>query len=460
MHCMHDPQLHDPILRHPIISQDQQVVAQLQQVSKELQAAVAQVLAGQVPVTLAVQQEKMQQASKFMQWLQKHAGLLQSLDLQLLRSFSRPGLDAQHAAAVSQLANSLQHAAAAGPLQLQSFSLSGPEVGASVLQHLPAAHLTQLAAAIAVSNSASMQALAGLSGLRCLQLSSSDTAAAPDDVLEPLSALQQLTLLHAGRVRPVQLQWVPASVQQLQLSIGHLNARQLEQLAEWMREQASIVSALDLTLNDMGHSDTWWAAVDSLVAAFHAAAAAAAGSAAATMPAAATSTGARATASSTWQLQDLKVTTFFDDNTAGSIVQHLPTGTLRRLSGDFNWNSAAHISAVCLQTSLQDLYLGDGGPGGVGLIAQADDALAALSSLQQLKRLTLNSVRRVQLQHLQLPRLQHLSMHLYSTPERPPRLRLDQLTALQTLSVKRRHAACSVRTAYRPTCASWIGEGW
>jgi hypothetical protein len=282
-----------------------------------------------------------------------------------------------------------------------------------------------------------MQALAGLSGLRCLQLSSSDTAAAPDDVLAPLSALQQLTLLHAGRVRPVQLQWVPASVQQLQLSVGRMNARQLEQLAEWLRKHASVVSALELNLSDMSFSDSWWAAVDSLIAAFQAGAAAAtAGPAAATMPAAATPTGARTAASSTWKLQDLKMVTQLDNITPGSIVQHLPAGTLRRLSGDFDWNSAAHISAVCAQTSLQDLHLGDTGLGGVGLIRQADDALAALSSLQQLKRLRLYSVRREQLQHLQLPKLQHLSMHLYWTPERPPLLRLDQLTALLTLSVK------------------------
>jgi hypothetical protein len=433
MRSMHDPQLHTPVLRHPSIIQDQQAVVQLQQVSKDLQAAVAQLLAGQVPVTLAVQQEQMQQAFTFMQWLQKHGGLLQSLDLKLLRTLNRPALDAQHAAAVSQLADALQQAAAAGPLQLQSFVLSGPEVGAGVLQHLPAAHLTRLAAAIDVSNSASMQALAGLSGLRCLQLSSSDTAAASDDVLAPLSALQQLTLLHAGRVRPVQLQWVPASVQQLQLSVGRVNARQLQQLAEWLREHASIVSHLDLNLADMSFSNSWQAAIDSLVAAFQAAAADAEAAAAAAMPAAAT---ARTTASSTWKLQDLKITTFLDNGTAGSIVKHLPAGTLRRLRGEFNWNTAAHISAVCAQTSLQDLYLGDAGLGGVGLIGQADDALAPLSSLQQLKRLKLYSVRREQLQHLQLPKLQHLSMHLYWSPERPPGLRLDQLTALQTLSVE------------------------
>jgi hypothetical protein len=94
MRSMHDPQLHTPILRHPSISQDQQAVVQLQHLSKDLQAAVAQLLAGQVPVTLGVQQEKMQQAFTFMQWLQKHAGLLQSLGLQLLRTLNRPALDA------------------------------------------------------------------------------------------------------------------------------------------------------------------------------------------------------------------------------------------------------------------------------------------------------------------------------------------------------------------------------
>jgi hypothetical protein len=78
---MHDPCLQAPLLRHPSVSQDQQIVAALQQTSMELHAAVAARLAGQLPVVLCINQ--LQRAQSFMQWLGKHASLLQSLQLQL-----------------------------------------------------------------------------------------------------------------------------------------------------------------------------------------------------------------------------------------------------------------------------------------------------------------------------------------------------------------------------------------
>jgi hypothetical protein len=127
MHRMHDPKLHMPILRHPSICQDQQVVVQLQQVFKELQAVVAQLLVGQVPVVLDVQHDKMQQAFTLVQWLQQHAGLLRSLDLQLPRSASRT--EDTCAAIALQLVDALQQAAAASaPLQLLTMSLQGSTV--------------------------------------------------------------------------------------------------------------------------------------------------------------------------------------------------------------------------------------------------------------------------------------------------------------------------------------------
>jgi hypothetical protein len=191
MHSIHDPQLHTPILRHPSISQNQQAVVQLQLVSKELQAAVAQLLAGQVPVALDVQdKQQLGHALTLVQWLQKHAGLLRTFDLQLQCGCGTDAMQAKQAAVVSQLEAALQQAAAANALQLQSFCLKGSAMGASVLQHLPASHLTRLRAEVDVQNSANMQAIAALSGLRSLQLISSDTAAAPDNMLAPLAHLQ------------------------------------------------------------------------------------------------------------------------------------------------------------------------------------------------------------------------------------------------------------------------------
>lgn len=79
--CMHEVRLLAPLLRHPSISKDQQVVAALQQTSKELQEAVSARLAGQLPVVLHA--NKLQQVQALVRWLAKHAGVLQSLYLQL-----------------------------------------------------------------------------------------------------------------------------------------------------------------------------------------------------------------------------------------------------------------------------------------------------------------------------------------------------------------------------------------
>lgn len=78
---INDPQLQAALLRHPSISQDQQVVAKLLQTSKELQAAVRQCGAGQLPMLL--QPIKLQQVQGFAQWLQKHGHLLRGLSVEL-----------------------------------------------------------------------------------------------------------------------------------------------------------------------------------------------------------------------------------------------------------------------------------------------------------------------------------------------------------------------------------------
>jgi hypothetical protein len=80
-----DPRLHAPLLRHPSINQEQQIIAALQQTSKELHAAVAARLAGQLPVVLCIKQ--LQHVQAYVRWLRKHASLLQSLHLQLPCSY-------------------------------------------------------------------------------------------------------------------------------------------------------------------------------------------------------------------------------------------------------------------------------------------------------------------------------------------------------------------------------------
>jgi hypothetical protein len=459
MHSMHDPQLNTPILRHPSISCNQQALLQLQQVSKELQAAIAQVLAGQVPVVLAVQDKKqLAHAHALVQWLQKHAGLLQSFDLQFTCSSSTDEARAERAVVLSQLEAALEQAAVVGSLQMQSFCLKGCAVSYAILQQLPAAHLTSLCAHLHMRSSSyiDMLEVAALSSLRCLQLDSCDTAAARDEVLAPLMHLQQLTQLHVGTVRPAQLQWIPASVQQLHVSVGRLKARQLEQLADCLKEHATIVRALTLDLNpDWG--EAWQIALDALVAAFEAAAAAAA----------ATSTAAGGTptsaSSSSWQLQELTVASLQDMQTAGRILQHLPAGTLTQLDCSIKWSNSEHINAVCMHTGLRSLHLiSNSNVAHENICGQADDVLVPLTDLQQLTALSLNELRREQLQHLQLPQLQelHVSFALSIVPQRAQPLRLQQLTAVTRLSVGAAQNGLQLEDALPPNLCELSWFGW
>jgi hypothetical protein len=74
---LHDTRLHTPLLRQPSIREDVQVVATLQRTSKQLKAAVGQVLQGQVLAELST--VHLQQLQGFEAWLAKHPGLLKGL---------------------------------------------------------------------------------------------------------------------------------------------------------------------------------------------------------------------------------------------------------------------------------------------------------------------------------------------------------------------------------------------
>lgn len=214
-YSIYEPQLQTPILRHPSISQDQQVVAALQQTSKQMQEAVAQLLSRQLPVVL--HPSRPQQLELPAQWLCQHAGLVKSLDVQ----FTTPGHVSkpyQIADRASELESALVAAAsAASPsnLQLQSLSINVP-VESHLLQHLPAAHLTQLDAVTNLKNKDCVDAIARLTNLQELRLTHSDLVQASDDVLRQVTAnMQRLTQLHVDRVLPMALQHLPPQLQQL-----------------------------------------------------------------------------------------------------------------------------------------------------------------------------------------------------------------------------------------------------
>jgi hypothetical protein len=245
------PWLQAAFMACPGIMQDRQVVAALLQTSKQLRQAVVHVLAGQLTVEL--QAQTLQQAQSLVLWLHANACTVRSLQLQLPSSSSATGAG-RLAAVVAALEAPLQRAAAAGSLQLQSFTLQGSITGHTILQQLPVLHLMQLCVDVNASSIASIQAVAALSSLRCLQLQC--TAAASDDVLYPLAAgLQQLTQLKIGPVTPAQLQHLPPKLQQLHVTVrlGH-DPQQLQKLACWLQQHFSIVTSLHLLEGNISSS--------------------------------------------------------------------------------------------------------------------------------------------------------------------------------------------------------------
>jgi hypothetical protein len=333
---------------------------------------------------------------------------------------------------VQHALRSLLLTADAGSISLQSLTLRGTKASVDLLQQLQALPPTALRAEIDLDCSDSLQAIAALSHLQHLQLEGLPlsgwryfNAAAADDALAPLAAgLQQLTELHINPVKPAQLLQLPPKLQQLHITLQSYSLQELQQLAAWLPSHASILSSLHLTdwpcsqSSDNERAD----ALSTLTAAFAAAAAAAA------LP---------AKARAGWQLASLSVlgltdnATLDDTASAAPLLQTLPAGSLTYLACKFGWTKTADMDALCSLTGLRHLRLMERFPYG-GL----DKALVPLSALQQLTRLELSAVRGTQLQHLQLPRLQHLVLkHLvYLGPAVPQRL--GHLSSLVVLDVR------------------------
>jgi hypothetical protein len=268
------PELQAALLRHPSISQDQQAVAALLRLSKSTQAAVAQQLAGQLQVVLHAR--KLQQGHALVQWLRKHADLLQGLELRLVSSMH---IDRMHGRSSADLTDALQralaHTSAAGTLRLRSFTLRGISASTGILGFLPAAHLTHLDACVDLERSDALQAVGRLSQLRCLALTSLTSirpSGAVVSLLLPLAGLQQLTELRIGPVHAVQLQelpQLPPRLQQLHLAMriqpGPRQAQQLMQLAAWLQQHSRFVRTLELDgPNIRGHEHELQQAADAL----------------------------------------------------------------------------------------------------------------------------------------------------------------------------------------------------
>jgi hypothetical protein len=456
------------LLSHPSIGGDQQVVAMLQQASKQLQTAVAELLAGHLPVTLHAQ--RWQQLIGLNKWLRKHAALLQALHVQLPSNSSITNSDwklttIKATTAVDELAAVLQ--AAAGQLQLQSFSLRGCHdglhgvlVGSSILQHLPAHRLTQLSVEVDLCSVRSIQATAALSNLQDLELSGSYSSAAqnaPKRAYAALAAnLQQLTQLRVTPITPVQLIQVqlPPKLQQLHLTVNlRKQPQQLMQLVGWLPLHVHVLRSLQLVQGPEEFTEHDWkpavAALASAIRAAHAPRALrtlqAASSAEASAVAAADVASVTAQSSPAGQLESFGAggfchpfeCEFTDSNMVQQLLQSLPASSLVHLECCFDWSNAAQVAALCSFTALRSLQLGADADSSDDAYAcmHRDDALAPLSSLQQLTMLRLDAVHKRQLQHLTLPQLQELYINNSFTvlDQQQEPLQLSHLTALRKL---------------------------
>jgi hypothetical protein len=178
---------------------------------------VAQLPSGQLHAVLGT--AEVPQADSLVQWLRKHAELLQGLDMRLISSIKRGGTK-DWAEFITTLATALQDATARGALAgLHSFALKGTAARPGLLHALPAAQLKQLAIEVPKQDALSLTAIAALTSLGSLQLTFlpaelqafshhtevEELLAAQDAALQATSqllaaGLQQLTELHIGPV--------------------------------------------------------------------------------------------------------------------------------------------------------------------------------------------------------------------------------------------------------------------
>jgi hypothetical protein len=433
--CFFDnPKAYAPLLKHPSICQDQQVLLLLQQTSKQLQAAVAEHCTAQLAAV--VQAQEVQQVEAFSSWLRKHSHLLQRLNVQLV-STSRLSSTADWSTAVAALAAALQDAAAGGAMHLQEFALRGSPASVTLMQHLPAAQLTQLwcdpGFSASSSNSSSrvssydstitsssgpnptLQELTSLTALRCLGLSGKGSAAAEDDhVLAPLAGLQQLTELHISPARPSQLLQLqlPPKLQHLHLAVDlSFHLTRLVQLASWLEQHSSCVVKLELGDGSRHHPQGhgWATALSSSAAQVKYSV---------SRPALLQPPEASSLAGNRLLPQQQQALMLEGGAPWGCIFRRLQPSLVKHLVCPVDFTKTAQMQALCELTALKSLWVCEARgslhrqPGNEGM-------LEPLSVLLQLTQLRLERVRKEQLSQLQLPQLQHLTVELCKPCEQP-----------------------------------------
>jgi hypothetical protein len=371
----------------------------------------------------------------------KHGGLLQELAVHMAGSSVYEHDDRgwrPTAAAILGLAMRQ----AAGRLHFQSFTLQGSVAAANMLQQLPAAHLTQLHAQIDMHDSGSMAAVQALCNLRSLTLHDPGGFTA----LVEVACLQHLTQLKIGIVGPWQLLYMaprlPSQLRQIDLKVTVLHEPSyLVLLARWLEQHGHLV--ISLNISDAHSSGPGWASAwMEVAAAFQAAGAAEPDTAAAA--AAEPDTAAAAAAapgSKRLQLQAFSAAVGESETAAAlqQLLQHLLANSLTELGCCLNTGNAGQLAASPMNelgslAALLSLHLSPC----QNAAQQSEQLLAPLSALSQLAALKLHRelVRRVQLNHLQLPQLQQLQADVGGgLTNSVDHLQLGHLTALTQLSL-------------------------
>jgi hypothetical protein len=475
------PQLKAALLGHHSVCQDSSLLLALLQSSKQLQAGAAAHCAGQLAVTVVLHEHPAVVARGFAAWLQRHAGLLRELHVELcclgsdgsavlqrlqeqqqqLQALQSLALDNKRSSYEDGLqdgwANSLLSHLPVGlrRLQLTGFGLVMQQDALAAFSRLQ--QLTQLTVGFSP-----FSALQHLRHLRSLDIT--DCWVESEDALAPFAGLQQLTELRLGKLQPQQLRGqLPPALQQLDVTLlADLGSQHHEQAAAWFKQHAGVVRRLVLDGEclqfrgeidwkyvwgeDEAYNDTM-AALEVVAEAFASVAAAAA---APPVPGTASTTTTTSSSSSRYPLQSLHVVNLpwlLDANA----VRSLPASSLTELECSMNFSSGQElVAAISSLTALQALriayagcprYAIDDDP---AIIEQPDSVLAPLSALQQLTQLQLPMVRAAQLAQLRLPRLQqltatagrirHKSEEAVKLPQECP-LELSQMTALTCLKI-------------------------
>lgn len=219
-----DPQLQSALLKHPAITSDQAAICSLVCTSKSLCSVVLTACSGLVCIKLSCTEKQQQKPEQFAAWLNRHARLVRSLQLDLKLEM---GYGFNWREAVAAIASGLREAGKTHRLQLQDCDISKVRHSAPILAALPSG-LTSLCCWLEYKGP-ELPSVVAVTALQRLQLHyvagyDNVTLQLPEQLqdytaLQPLSALHQLTHLGLQSIRPAHLLHLPSQLRELSADV-------------------------------------------------------------------------------------------------------------------------------------------------------------------------------------------------------------------------------------------------